>query len=77
MGELLAGTHDKTQPFLAASVLSHQPRFFARGLKWSLRAQNLSLKATGAGNPDFADIPIGDKNELQIWGVVTRVLHAV
>lgn len=30
-----------------------------------------------ASNPDFADIPIGDKNELHIWGVVTRVLHAV
>lgn len=30
-----------------------------------------------AANPDFADIPVGDKNELNIWGVVTRVLHAV
>lgn len=30
-----------------------------------------------ASNADFADIPIGDKNELRIWGVVTRVLHTV
>jgi len=30
-----------------------------------------------AANPDFADIPVGDKSELNIWGVVTRVLHAV
>jgi DNA polymerase V len=30
-----------------------------------------------ASNPDFADIPIGDKNDLHIWGVVTRVLRAV
>ena len=29
-----------------------------------------------ACNPDFADIPIGDRNELHIWGVVTRVLRA-
>lgn len=41
------------------------------------------LKRTDAGwffkanNPDFADIPIGDKNELHIWGVVTRVIRAV
>ena len=41
------------------------------------------LKRTGVGwllqasNPDFADIPIGEKNDLHIWGVVTRVLHAV
>lgn len=30
-----------------------------------------------AANPDFADIRVGDKSELNIWGVVTRVLHAV
>ena len=41
------------------------------------------LKRTGTGwllqacNPDFADIPVGDRNELHIWGVVTLVLHAV
>ena len=41
------------------------------------------LKRTGVGwllqasNPDFADVPIGDKNDLHIWGVVTRVLRAV
>lgn len=41
------------------------------------------LKRTDAGwllqasNPDFADIPIGDKHQLHIWGVVTRVLRAV
>jgi hypothetical protein len=52
ISQFLAKTHDTSQPFLAASVLSHQPRFFARGLKWSLRAQNLSLKTRGAGTPD-------------------------
>ena len=41
------------------------------------------LKRTGVGwllqasNPDFADIPIDDKNDLHIWGVVTRLLRAV
>ena len=41
------------------------------------------LKRTGVGwllqasNPDFADIPIDDKNDMHIWGVVTRVLRAV
>lgn len=30
-----------------------------------------------ASNPDFADIPISDKSELNIWGVVTRVLRVV
>jgi len=52
IGRLLERTHDASQPFLSASVLSHQPRFFARGLKWSLRAQNITLKTTGAGTPD-------------------------
>jgi DNA polymerase V len=41
----------------------------------------LKRTATGwllqAANPDFADIPVGSKSELNIWGVVTRVLHAV
>lgn len=52
IGRLMSERHDATQSFLAASVLAHYPRFFARGLKWSLRAQGLSLKTTGAGDPD-------------------------
>lgn len=28
-----------------------------------------------AENPDFADVRVGTKNDLLIWGVVTRVLH--
>lgn len=46
-----------------------------------LTVKRLKLTNTGwllqASNPDFAEIPVSDKNELHIWGVVTRVLHAV
>jgi DNA polymerase V len=46
-----------------------------------LTVKRLKRTATGwllqAANPDFADIPVGNKSELNIWGVVTRVLHAV
>ena len=44
-------------------------------------SKRLTRTTTGwllqAANPDFADIPVGDKSELNIWGVVTRVIHAV
>jgi DNA polymerase V len=30
-----------------------------------------------ASNPDYADIPLGDRNDLRVWGVVTHVLRAV
>lgn len=41
------------------------------------------VKRTSAGwllqasNPDYADVPVSEKNDLHIWGVVTRVLHSV
>jgi len=52
IGQWMSAHHDSSQPFLTASVLSHHPRFFARTLKWTLRADDLSIKTTGAGTPD-------------------------
>jgi len=35
------------------------------GIGWSLQA----------ANPEFSNLPVHDKSELHIWGVVTSVLH--
>ncbi len=49
---LLTRLHDPSQPFLAASILSHQPRFFARTLKWSAFREGVILKTVSPGDSD-------------------------
>jgi len=62
-------------------VAPEEGRIVVADVDGELTVKRLKRTTTGwllqAANPDFADIPVGDKSELNIWGVVTRVIHAV
>jgi DNA polymerase V len=62
-------------------VAPEDGRIVVADVDCELTVKRLKRTTTGwllqAENPDFADIPVGDKSELNIWGVVTRVIHAV
>ena len=49
---LLAQRHDRTQPFLLASIMSHHQRFFARTLKWSAMEMGIDMRPVSGGNAD-------------------------
>lgn len=61
-------------------VTPEDGRIVVADIDGELTVKRLKRTATGwllhACNPDFADVPLGDKNDLHIWGVVTRVIHA-
>jgi DNA polymerase V len=76
-----AGIADGDELVVDRGVAAEDGRIVVADIDGELTVKRLKHTATGwllqAANPDFADIPVGNKSELNIWGVVTRVLHAV
>ena len=76
-----AGIADGDELVVDRGVVADDGRIVIAEIDGELTVKRLKRIATGwllqASNPDFADVPIGDKNDLHIWGVVTRVLRAV
>jgi DNA polymerase V len=76
-----AGIADGDELVVDRGVAAEDGRIVIADIDGELTVKRLRRTATGwllqASNPDFADVPIGDNNELHIWGVVTRVLRAV
>lgn len=76
-----AGIAQGDELVVDTGIVADNGRIVVAEVDGELTVKRLKRTNTGwllqASNPDFADIPIGDKNELHIWGVVTRVLHAV
>lgn len=76
-----AGIADGDELVVDRGVVAENGRIVIADIDGELTVKRLKRTATGwllkASNPDFADVPIGDKNDLHIWGVVTRVLRAV
>ena len=76
-----AGIADGDELVVDRGVAADDGRIVVADIDGELTVKRLKRTAAGwlllAANPDFADIPVGDKSELNIWGVVTRVLHAV
>ena len=76
-----AGIADGDELVIDTGLAVDDGRIVIADIDGELTVKRLKRTDTGwllqASNPNFADIAIGDKNELHIWGVVTRVLHAV
>ena len=76
-----AGIADGDELVVDRGVAAEDGRIVVADIDGELTVKRLKRTATGwllqASNPDFADVPIGAKNYLHIWGVVTRVLRAV
>ncbi len=76
-----AGIYDGDELVVDRGVAPDDGRIVVADIDGELTVKRLKRTASGwllqAANPDFADIPVGDKSELNIWGVVTRVLRAV
>ena len=76
-----AGIADGDELVVDRGVAPDDGRIVVADVDGELTVKRLKRTTTGwllqAANPDFADIPVGDKGELNIWGVVTRVIHAV
>lgn len=76
-----AGIADGDELVVDRGVAPEVGRIVVADIDGELTVKRLKRTATGwllqAANPDFADIPVPSKSELNIWGVVTRVLHAV
>lgn len=76
-----AGIADGDELVVDRGVAADDGRIVVADIDGELTVKRLKRTTTGwllqAANPDFADIPVGDKSELNIWGVVTRVIHAV
>lgn len=76
-----AGIADGDELVVDRGVAADDGRIVVADIDGELTVKRLKRTTTGwvlqAANPDFADIPVGDKSELNIWGVVTLVLHAV
>jgi DNA polymerase V len=76
-----AGIADGDELVVDRGVAAEDGRIVIADIDGELTVKRLKRTTTGwllqASNPDFADVPIGEKNDLHIWGVVTRVLRAV
>lgn len=76
-----AGVADGDELVVDRGVAPEDGRIVVADVDGELTVKRLKRTTSGwllqAANPDFADIPVGDKSELNIWGVVTRVIHAV
>ena len=76
-----AGIADGDELVIDTDLAVEDGRIVIADIDGELTVKRLKRTDTGwllqASNPDFADVTVGDKNELRIWGVVTRVLHAV
>ena len=76
-----AGIADGDELVVDRGLAAEDGRVVVADIDGELTVKRLKRTGTGwllqAANPDFDDIPVGDKSQLNIWGVVTRVLHAV
>ncbi len=76
-----AGIADGDELVVDRDVAAEDGRIVIADIAGELTVKRLKRTDSGwllqASNPDFADIPISDKSELNIWGVVTRVLRVV
>jgi DNA polymerase V len=76
-----AGIADGDELVVDRGVKPEVGRVVVAEIDGELTVKRLKRTANGwllqASNPEFADIPIGDKNDLHIWGVVTRVLREI
>jgi DNA polymerase V len=76
-----AGIADGDELVVDSGLAADDGRIVVADIDGELAVKRLKCVDKGwllqACNPDFADIPIGDTNELHIWGVVTRILRAV
>ena len=76
-----SGIADGDELVVDRGVAADDGRIVVADIDGELTVKRLKRTSTGwllqAANPDFADIKVGNKSELNIWGVVTRVLHAV
>ena len=76
-----AGIADGDELVVDRDVAAEDGRIVIADIAGDLTVKRLKRTDKGwllqASNPDFADIPISDKSELNIWGVVTRVLRVV
>ena len=76
-----AGIADGDELVIDRGVTAEDGRIVVADIDGELTVKRLRRTSNGwllqACNPDFSDVPIGDKNDLHIWGVVTRVLRAV
>ena len=76
-----AGIDDGDELVVDRGLAAEDGRIVVADINGELTVKRLKRNTTGwllqAANPDFADIPVGSKSELSIWGVVTYVLHAV
>lgn len=76
-----AGIADGDELVVDRGVSPEDGRIVLADIDGELTVKRLKRTGTGwllqAANPDFTDIPVSSKSELNVWGVVTRVLHAV
>ena len=76
-----AGIADGDELVVDRGVTPEDGRIVVAEIDGELTVKRLKRTAVGwllqACDPDFPDVPVGDKNDLHIWGVVTRVLRAV
>lgn len=76
-----AGIADGDELVVDRGLAAEDGRIVVADIDGELTVKRLKRTAAGwllhAANPEFADIPVGSKSELNIWGVVTCVLHSV
>ena len=76
-----AGIFDGDELVVDRDVAAEDGRIVIADIAGELTVKRLKRTDSGwllqASNPDFADIPISDKSELNIWGVATRLLRVV
>jgi DNA polymerase V len=76
-----AGIADGDELVVDRGVAPEDGRIVVADVDGELTVKRLKRTTTGwllqAANPDFTDIPVREKCELNIWGVVTRVIHTV
>lgn len=74
-----AGIADGDELVVDRSIAAEVGRIVIAELDGELTVKRLQRTATGwllqAANPDFPDLVVTDKNQLNIWGVVTRVVR--
>lgn len=76
-----AGIADGDELVIDRDLAAEDGRIVIADIDGELTVKRLKRTSTGwllqACNPDFANVIVGDKNDLHIWGVVTRVLRTV
>ena len=74
-----AGIADGDELVVDRSIAAEVGRIVIAEVDGELTVKRLKRTATGwllqAANPDFPDLVVTDKNQLNIWGVVTRVVR--